>query len=713
MEAKNLGYSTKNIPLSNKEVYIKELIGKTEHFLRRLRWKVYHFLKNNEDEIEIENFGFRTLNTPPRNQILYNFENDLYEMIRKIEFETVRTEFQRKLSEDLRSINRSNKIFVSADKTRNIYELDPKEYDKLVSNNVTKSYKKSNIEAVNEVNKEAAAIAEKLKIDDRVQCIAENETFITIKDHKPNFPNNITCRLLNPCKSEIGRISKVYLENINNSIRTSTNLNQWRNSRVVIDWFKSIPQKKVAHFIKFDIVSFYPSISKNVLSAAIEFAKNYYDIKDEMVNAIMNSRKAFLFYDGNPWVKKDTLEHFDVTEGSFDGAEVCELVGLFLLYQLRNIIKNGSVGVYRDDGLAVVHKYSGPQMDRLRKNVIDFFKQYGFQITIDINLKITEFLDIYLDLENDKFYPFTKPNDTPLYVHRESNHPLNILKQLPKMTSERLSNLSCNEEEFKKVSVDYEQVLKNSGFKEKLAYTPLNQRNRRQRHRKVIWYNPPFDLQVKTNIGKTFLQLLDRNFPSHHRLHKIINRNTVKISYSCMPNIAAHISSHNKNIMQVSKNSQDPNPRMCDCQLPENCPLSGKCKQSAVIYNADVKPELDLERNYFGLTEGPFKERLSDHKTSFKYEKYKNKSKLSSFIWETKKKKQKFTINWSIVRRSTPYKAGSNKCNLCLWEKFHIMKGDKDKLLNERNELITKCRHVDKFLLKNYKGRRRGRGRGR
>ena len=72
-----------------------------------------------------------------------------------------------------------------------------------------------------------------------------------------------------------------------------------------------------------------------------------------------------------------------------------------------------------------------------------------------------------------------------------------------------------------------------------------------------------------------------------------------------------------------------------------------------------------------------------------------------------KNKGQNFEIKWSVIRRSNPYKAGSKKCNLCLWENFHIMTEDKDKLLNERNKLITKCRHVDKFLLKNYKSRRR------
>ena len=140
-----------------------------------------------------------------------------------------------------------------------------------------------------------------------MQCIAQNKAFITIKDHKPNFPKNVACRLLSPSKSEIVKISKVDLEDINNSIRRSNNLNQWQNSKNVIDWFKMIPLKKQSHFVKFDIVSFYPSISRNVLNEAIQFDRNYHNLNDDMINIIMNSRKAFLFYDGNLWVKKDTL----------------------------------------------------------------------------------------------------------------------------------------------------------------------------------------------------------------------------------------------------------------------------------------------------------------------------------------------------------------------------------------------------------------------
>ena len=95
--------------------------------------------------------------------------------------------------------------------------------------------------------------------------------------------------------------------------------------------------------------------------------------------------------------------------------------------------------------------------------------------------------------------------------------------------------------------------------------------------------------------------------PTHHRLHKIINRNTVKICYSWMLNMPSHISSHNKNIMQKSKKSQHPNSKTCDCQVAENCLLNRNCKQSAVIYQTDVTQEIDNKRLYIGLTESPLK----------------------------------------------------------------------------------------------------------
>ena len=143
---------------------------------------------------------------------------------------------------------------------------------------------------------------------------------------------------------------------------------------------------------------------------------------------------------------------------------------------------------------------------------------------------------------------------------------------------------------------------------------------------------------MKTNIVRTFLQILDINFPPHHRLHKIINRNTVKISYSTMPNMASHIASHNRKILQKSREQDLPDGRTCNCEEPESCPLNGNCLQEAAVYQADVIPETEEEQSYLGVTEPPFKGRWSDHCTSFRYEKYKSKSKLSTYIWKLQKK---------------------------------------------------------------------------
>ena len=186
------------------------------------------------------------------------------------------------------------------------------------------------------------------------------------------------------------------------------------------------------------------------------------------------------------------------------------------------------------------------------------------------------------------------------------------------------------------------------------------------------------------------MQILDTNFPPHHKIHKIINRNTVKISYSCMPNVALQIASHNRNLIRESKRLDLPTPKKCDCKKADSCPLNGHCKQSAVIYKADINPEVDDKKSYIGVSEGPIKERISDHRTSCRYDRYRNKTKLSAFVWEKKDIDQKCDIEWSVTRKSTSYRAGSKRCNLCLWEKFHIMK-ERNELVNERNELVTKC----------------------
>ena len=71
-----------------------------------------------------------------------------------------------------------------------------------------------------------------------------------------------------------------------------------------------------------------------------------------------------------------------------------------------------------------------------------------------------------------------------------------------------------------------------------------NSGRKNTRKRKVIWFNPRYSMNVEINIGKTFLKLVKKHFPSNNSFHKIFNKNTIKISYSCMRNISSIIASH-------------------------------------------------------------------------------------------------------------------------------------------------------------------------
>ena len=113
----------------------------------------------------------------------------------------------------------------------------------------------------NSINFKAKQIASKLKIDDRVQKLDENEAYVTIKDHKERFPEKISCRLINPSKTDIGKISKQILDRVNNTMLKKPKVNQWKNTSSVIEWHCNIKRKDQCSFVVFDIESFYLSIS--------------------------------------------------------------------------------------------------------------------------------------------------------------------------------------------------------------------------------------------------------------------------------------------------------------------------------------------------------------------------------------------------------------------------------------------------------------------
>ena len=92
---------------------------------------------------------------------------------------------------------------------------------------------------------------------------------------------------------------------------------------------------------------------------------------------------------------------FHITMGTFDGAEVCKLVGLFILNDLANRYGTNNIGLYRDDGPTIFRNTTGPQAERTRKEIIRHFKEHGLKITIQSKLKLIDYLDITLNLTNN------------------------------------------------------------------------------------------------------------------------------------------------------------------------------------------------------------------------------------------------------------------------------------------------------------------------
>ena len=179
-------YSNKNIPIPLRNEYKIQLISKVENVLKRMRWRALQFLGKLEENNK-ETYGFKSRICPQSVDELSKFEDDLMLMIKNIDFRNVYSKFQEKLKYDITKIRSSKKVIVPADKTRNLYKMEKEDYNKFSSENITKTYKKSNRNKVNKLNLDAKKIADKSLISDRIDQLQKNEAYITVKDHKENF----------------------------------------------------------------------------------------------------------------------------------------------------------------------------------------------------------------------------------------------------------------------------------------------------------------------------------------------------------------------------------------------------------------------------------------------------------------------------------------------------------------------------------------------
>ena len=235
--------------------------------------------------------------------------------------------------------------------------------------------------------------------------------------------------------------------------------------------------------------------------------------------------------------------------GSYAGAELCELVGLYLLYLLIKEFGKQNIGLYRDVDLSCFENISGPDSEKITKKLFKIFKSNGLSITVECNLTVTDFLDVTFGLKSANHCPYRKPNNELLYINKHSNPPPSIINQIPSMLSNRISENSCDKNHFDKTTPDYNIALKNSGFNENITYIPIPSK-RQSRKRKIIWFNPLYSANAKINVGKIFMRLVDKYFPRHHKYHKLFNRNNIKLNYSCVPNMSNAIEKDNSKIMK-------------------------------------------------------------------------------------------------------------------------------------------------------------------
>ena len=315
------------------------------------------------------------------------------------------------------------------------------------------------------------------------------------------------------------------------------------------------------------------------------------------------------------------------------------------------------------------------------------------KITEDPVSQVTEYLDVKFNLEKHTFEPYRKPNDIPQYLNVKSNHPGHIIKHIPKMIEKRLSTLSSTEKIFERSKTVYSKALKDSGYNCDLKYQKPTSQKKRNRSRKVMYFNPPFTKSVKTNVIKRFLQLIDKHFPTGHKLHKCFNRNTVKATYCTLNNMKEKIGVHNAKVLNNDTANKS---ATCNCRDKTKCPLPGECNQTNVVYQVEIHGDNKIMR-YIGSTEN-FKDRYWVHKTTIDNPP-KNHTTLSTYVWKLKNKNIEPEYVWSILAKGHAFSSGGKSCDLCLTEKLMILTANPQTTLNKRSELLETCRHRRKHLL--------------
>ena len=156
--------------------------------------------------------------------------------------------------------------------------------------------------------------------------------------------------------------------------------------------------------------------------------------------------------------------------GCYDGAEISELLGIYFQNELCKLMSKKHFGLYWDDARGTLRNTFGPEADRKRESIVKIFKECGLSITCEVNKKIVDFLDVRFNLNEQTYEPYRKPSNEPVYINIRSNHPPNIIADIAKAVSKRLTNISCNKNVFDRNVGIYQVALKNTGFDAKITF---------------------------------------------------------------------------------------------------------------------------------------------------------------------------------------------------------------------------------------------------
>ena len=209
---------------------------------------------------------------------------------------------------------------------------------------------------------------------------------VSIKDHKADFMNKTQTRMINPTKPNLGKVAKVKLERPNRQLKGKTRLQMWINTDATLAWFNALANKQSLSFVVCDIVDYYLSITSELLDIrALTWASQYATISEDDRALFHHTRNSILFHQGSTWVKKGEV-NFDVAQGSWDGAEVTDLVGFYLLAQLQHL-EELDYGLYRDDMLAVAELH-GKEAERLKQKISNVFQAEGLTVKVEVNKKV-------------------------------------------------------------------------------------------------------------------------------------------------------------------------------------------------------------------------------------------------------------------------------------------------------------------------------------